>query len=260
MSKPKGYVDPEYLRMGARIADQVKRHSYTLMRIEAGHKVLDIGCGPATDTIPLASLVGPTGQVLGVDYDGAMIAEADQRAKEAGVSAWVNHRHADAMLLPFGPGYFDSCRSERLFQHLLNPVQALAEMTRVTKSDGWIVVLDTDWGTMSTDTAEVDIERRLVRFWAEGHLYNGYSGRQLYRLFKRQGMSDILIEMFPFYSTDYALARRAMVADTTEQEAVKAGIITEDELRRWHTDLEEADAEGVFFCSLSQMLVAGRKA
>jgi ubiquinone/menaquinone biosynthesis C-methylase UbiE len=88
------------------------------------------------------------------------------------------------MSLPFETDYFDSCRSERLFQHLSNPAQALSEMTRVTKSGGWVVVLDTDWGSLSTNSDETDIERRLARFMAESFLQNGYSGRKLYRLFK----------------------------------------------------------------------------
>ena len=260
MSKPKGYVDTEYLRVVGNLVQQFKQRSYALMQIQPGHTVLDVGCGPGTDTISLAGLVGSAGQGVGVDYDPAMIGEADQRAVKAGVSSWVRHKQADAASLPFESDTFDSSRSERLFQHLLNPIQALSEMTRVTKPGGWIVVLDTDFGTLSTDTAEVDIERRLARFKAEGHLHNGYSGRQLYRLFKRQGINDISIEMVPVYLTDYALARQTTVADSLEQEALKAGIVTEDELRRWHADLEKADAEGVFFCSASQMLVAGRKA
>jgi hypothetical protein len=37
----------------------------------------------------------------------------------------------------------------------------------VTKPNGWIVVFDTDWGTLSFDTPEVELERRFVRFQAD---------------------------------------------------------------------------------------------
>ena len=53
-----GYVDSEYLKMLARLTKPVKQLTYELMQIEPGHKVLDVGCGPATDTIQLAPLVG----------------------------------------------------------------------------------------------------------------------------------------------------------------------------------------------------------
>lgn len=259
MSPAKGYVDPEYLRVIGNQLNHIKQRSYALMQIQPSHKVLDLGCGPGTDTIPLASLVGVNGQVIGADYDGAMIAEAERRAELAGVNTWVGHKRVDAMSLPFETGYFDSSRSERLFQHLPNPAQALSEMTRVTKPGGWVVVLDTDWGSLSTDTDETDIERRLARFLAESSLHNGYSGRKLYRLFKQQNLADISFEVFPVTTPDYALARQATQAERIEQEALKAGVITSEELQRWQTSLKQADSEGVYFCSVNLKLFAGRK-
>ncbi len=259
MSQPKGYVDPEYLRVIGNQLNHIKQRSYALMQIQPGHKVLDLGCGPGTDTIPLAPLVGVNGQVIGADYDEAMIAEAEQRAEQAGVNTWVRHKRVDAMSLPFETDYFDSCRSERLFQHLPNPAQALSEMTRVTKSGGWVVVLDTDWGSLSTDSDETDIERRLARFLAESFLHNGYSGRKLYRLFKQQNLADISFEVFPVATPNYALARQGTQAERIEQEALKAGVITSEELHRWQTGLEQADSEGIYFSSVNVMLFAGRK-
>ena len=259
MSQPKGYVDPEFLRTIGNHFNYIKKRSYALMQIQPDHRVLDLGCGPGTDTIPLAPLVGVNGQVIGADYDEAMIAEAEQRAKQAGVNTWVRHRRVDAMSLPFETDYFDSCRSERLFQHLLNPAQALSEMTRVTKSGGRVVILDTDWGSLSTDSDETDIERRLARFLAESFLHNGYSGRKLYRLFKQQNLADISFEVIPVVTTNYALARLGTQAEKIEQKAIKAGVITSEELRSWQAGLEQADSEGVYFCSVNVMIFAGRK-
>ena len=107
MTQAKGYVDSDFLRLIEEMVATYKQRTYSLMQIESGHKVLDVGCGPGTDTIPLALLVGETGQVVGVDYDQEMLAEADQRAEEAGVGGWVTHQHADAAALPFEPNRFD---------------------------------------------------------------------------------------------------------------------------------------------------------
>jgi len=259
MTAPKGYVDPEYLRITGDLLNQIKQRSYARMQIQPGHKVLDVGCGPATDTIPMANLVGSTGQVVGLDYDNAMIVEADSCSEKAGVSSWVDHKCADATSLPFESGYFNSCRSERLFQHLLDPAAALAEMVRVTKPGGWVVVLDTDWGSGGIDTTEVDIERRLTRFDTECMLNNGYAGRQLYRLFKKQGLADVAYEVFPIVFTNYTLAREIWTMDRLEQEALTKKIITENELHRIHADLEQADADGVFFSYGCMIQVAGCK-
>ena len=257
MSQPKGYVDTEYLQIVATVTEHVKRRSYALMGIQSGHRVLDVGCGPGTDTLALSRLVGGTGQVVGVDYDEAMIIEADKAAGEADVGVRVKHRRADASALPFESGEFDSCRSERLFQHLCHPEQALSEMVRVTKPGGWVVVVDTDWGSLSIDSPHVDIERRVVRVHTERCLNNGYSGRQLYRLFRQQGLGGIVVEGFCLPVLSYPLARQIAVLDEAEAEALSAGVVSSEELAIWRAALERADADGAFFSSGSVVVVAG---
>jgi ubiquinone/menaquinone biosynthesis C-methylase UbiE len=258
-SQPKGYVDTVYLDTVQKLVNDYKRLTYEQMRLRQGQKVLDVGCGPGTDTIPLAQLVSPSGQIIGVDYDTMMIAEAKQRAQKAGVSDWVIHKCADANELPFESDYFDACRAERLFEHLLNPAKALSEMVRVTKSGGWIVVLDSDWGTFSMDANEIETERRLVRFFSEHSLNNGYSGRQLYRLFKQQGLADISTQMCGVTFTDYPFTRQLVLMDKSEPEALAQGVIKVQELEQLHDFWEQAHADGDFFASVSMILVSGRK-
>jgi ubiquinone/menaquinone biosynthesis C-methylase UbiE len=253
-----GDVDAEYLQRVAELVQQPKRRTYELMHIQPGSKVADVGCGPGTDTIALAHLVGPTGKVVGIDFNPTFLAQADERANQAGVRTWVTHQHADATNLPFEANTFDACRSERLLQHLPHPEQALAEMVRITRPGGWLVIADADWGTLSIDTSEIAIERRLVRLEADMHT-NGYAGRQLYRLLKRQHLADIVIEMIPVYFTHYALAEQVIGPAELAQEALRQDVITEAEAQRWSASLAQADAEGVFFASVMGVLIAGRK-
>ena len=132
-------------------------------------------------------------------------------------------------------------------------------MVRVTRSGGWIVVLDSDFDSISTDTTEFEIEQRLKRFRVEHFLHNALAGRQLYRLFKQQNLGDITVEMCPIYVTDLAVGRQGALMDELEQKALAAGIITTAELQRWHESQEQAAADGVFFGSINQVMVAGRK-
>ena len=258
MPHVRGYVDAEYLKVAAAVTERVKQRSYILMGIRPGHKVLDVGCGTGTDTVPLAGLVYDQGQVVGIDYDEEMIAEADRSAADAGASHYVKHVQADATALPFESNEFDSSRSERLFQHLPHPEQALSEMVRVTKPGGWIVVLDADWGSASIDSPHVDIERRLMRVLTEHCHNNGYSGRQLYRLFRQHDLGDIVVEAFALPILSYPLARQLGQLENAEREAASAGIISSEELAIWSASLRQADEEGVFFASVSIVIVAGR--
>jgi hypothetical protein len=133
-------------------------------------------------------------------------------------------------------------------------------MARVTKPGGWVVIQDADHGTWSIDTPEVDIERRLTRVLAERMVFNGYAGRQLYGLFKRQQFIDINVEIRPLYFTNYTQFRYGTQMDIIEREALSAGLVTEEELKRWQLYLEEAETAGTFFAQAAAVLVAGRKA
>jgi ubiquinone/menaquinone biosynthesis C-methylase UbiE len=259
MTLPGDFIDPQYLDAMAELIKQNKQRTYTWMHILPGHCVLDVGCGPGIDTIALASLVGTSGHVVGVDIDAAMIAEAERRAEQAGCTGWCRHQQGNAMSLPLETSSFDSCRSERLFQHMYNPADVLEEMARVTKPGGWVVILDADHGTWSIDTPEVDIERRLTRAIAERMVVNGYAGRQLYGLFKQQHFVDINVEIRPLYFTNYAQFRYGTQMDVIEREALAADFVTKKELKRLRRNLEEADNTGTFFAHAVGVLVAARK-
>ncbi len=252
-------ADSTYLQLTADLMRSAKERSHERMRIGPGSRVLDVGCGPGTDTLVLAGRVGEAGSVEGVDFDPEMVAEAERRAAAAGVAERTRHRQGDAASLPFGDGAFDATRSERLFQHLREPERALAEMVRVTRPGGWVVVLDTDWGTRVVDTPEVEAERRLARVLPERILANGYSGRRLFGMFRRAGLDELSVEVFPVAVHSYPTWRYLSKMEETEQEAVEAGILTEEEVRRLHESLEAAEAEGAFFGMSSLIMVAGRK-
>lgn len=253
-----GYVDAHYLELAAQIGRRDKERTWAMMQIAGGQRALDVGCGPGLDTVALAALVGPNGSVTGVDHDPAMVAAADTRAEAAGVTEWTHHQVAEATRLPFAAESFDACRSERLFQHLPQPDQALAEMIRVTRPGGLVVVMDTDYSTLTIASRETDIERRLARYTAE-RLHSGYVARHLYGMFRRAGLLDVSVEVSPQPFLSYPLARLGWL-DEVERLALAAGVVTEEALARWRADLEDAEQAGAFFASLNHILVVGRKA
>ncbi|MGH8573034.1 MAG: methyltransferase domain-containing protein, partial [Gammaproteobacteria bacterium] len=243
----------------ARLLRALKDDSYDWMQLEHGHRVLDLGCGPGTDTLALAERIGSDGMVVGIDRDPAMVKEAARRAREAHLGTRIVHYPADATRLPLRSGSCDASRSERLFQHLSDPAGALGELLRVTRRGGWVVVLDTDWGTLSLYSPEIEIERRLARVHADHLLHNGYAGRQIYHLFKRQGVADVRVAVYPVYARDLAQVRALIVLDEVERKAIDLGVLAPAELSRWHASLQALEAEGGIFCTATVVMVAGRK-
>jgi len=258
MSEPRNYIDTKYLNLLADLLKQDKERTYTWMHLQPGQTVLDVGCGPGIDTIPLAQIVGKSGQVIGVDHDATMIAEAERRAEQAGCSAWCCHLRADATALPLQTNTCDGCRSERLFQHVPDPAAVVSEMVRVTKPGGWVVVFDADWSTFSIDTPEVDLEQRLLRYRLEHLVQSGYVGRQLYGLFRRQHFTDIAVELRPLSLTDYTSCRYSCHLEVLEADALAAQVISQQELQCWRQSLERAQAHGEFYSHIMGVLVAGR--
>jgi 2-polyprenyl-3-methyl-5-hydroxy-6-metoxy-1,4-benzoquinol methylase len=54
--------------------------------LQPGMKVLDIGCGPGRLTIPIATQVGPQGEVVAIDLQPGMLRRAQERAKAANLN------------------------------------------------------------------------------------------------------------------------------------------------------------------------------
>jgi ubiquinone/menaquinone biosynthesis C-methylase UbiE len=260
MTHPLGYVEPRYLEAIGEYLRPLKERSYAAMNIQLGHHVLDSGSGTGIDTLALARLVGPLGRVVGVDFDPDMVAAARARAERANIDGWVEHITGDVTSLPFEDGTFHASRCDRLFQVLPDPSQALAEMVRVTRRGGWVVAIDTDWGTLSIHTDEVELERKLARVQAESVRPNGYIGRQLYGLFNSHGLTDVSVEMVTNIASDYAGARIGYGLDRLERAALQMGALTAEELKRLRESFERADSRGAFFSSVGMMLAVGRKA
>ncbi|MBM3471447.1 MAG: hypothetical protein FJX73_11755 [Armatimonadetes bacterium] len=90
--------------------------------------------------------------------------------------------------------------------------------------------------------------------------HNGYAGRQLYRLFKQQGLVNVSFEVFPLVVTNYAFARQVWSLDKLFGESVAMNVVTEAEVNKIQREFEQADAKGVFFGYGCMALVAGQKA
>ncbi|MGI0071554.1 MAG: ubiquinone/menaquinone biosynthesis methyltransferase [Thermoplasmata archaeon] len=101
-------------------------------------RILDLGCGTGELT-RLAAHHFPAARVVGLDFTAAMLAVARRRT---GVSARVGYGRGTAMRLPFRDGVFDLATNAFLARNLANLDTALAEMRRVLRPGGVLLVLE----------------------------------------------------------------------------------------------------------------------
>lgn len=223
------------------------------LRLRKGQAVLEAGCGPGFDVVEMAQRVGRRGRVIGVDASMAMVTEA--RGRSNGLNLPVEFEVGDARALPFADATFDACRSERMLLHVPGAEWALAELVRVTKPGGRVVVYDEDWDTFFIDSPYRDLTRAIIRSLGD-RLANPWIGRQLPRLFRANGMTDITVTThtvvfdYEFFELNFA----THVAWMQEQ-----GLARRDELARWSQDLYEAHQTGHFFVAQPVFVVAGTK-
>lgn len=258
MSEYGGYVDQGYLERSAELVNELKRRSLEQLGLNRGASVLDVGCGPGIDTADLGAIVGPTGRVVGVDADADMVELASKRAEEFGVRAWVEHQHADASRLPFPDDEFDGVHSERLIQHLADPSETVEEFIRVVKPGGRVVVVDTDWASLSVDTTLTSTARRLFDYKTYGLTRNGPAGRQLLRLLRDANLENIQVEPFALYSTLDVFKLIAMWDELVEM-AVRENVASLDEVQALDDELQERERRGAFFGTLNLVLASATK-
>lgn len=259
MNNHQGYVNKNYLENASLVFKEIKQDSYKKMSITAGDRVLDVGCGPGIDVAGLAKLVTPKGLAVGVDHDSELIVEAKTLADSRGVTDAVELHVHDVTTLPFDNDYFDSCRSERVFMHLADPLATLKEMYRVTKPNGRIVVTDSDWSSLSIDCQSSDTEMKLFQFHRDKVMAGGYTGRSLFRFFQATGISDIQINIFPLFTTNLNAFSSLVRLQFIEERALAEKAISEEKLGKWREQLQQAADDDCFFCSMNIISVSGTK-
>ncbi|HEY7079200.1 MAG TPA: methyltransferase domain-containing protein, partial [Nitrososphaeraceae archaeon] len=234
-----------------------KKLMSSLLNIGNNQSILDVGCGTGDDVISLAELVGNTGRVTGVDNSEKMIMEARKRyelkAKEK--LPTVEFHIGNVLHLDFADNSFDCSRAERLLIHIDDPRKAIAEMVRVTKSGGRIVIFDLDMDGAMVNHNNRTLTRKIMHLMCYS-VVNGWIGRQLPSLFKEAGLRNIKIVPHVLLS-HYTLF--VHICNGIIKNALQSGALTEDEYKQMWSYLERKDQEGEFLAAIPGFIVYGQK-
>ena len=117
-----------------------KRFAVEATRTGAGMRVLDLAGGTGDLARLFAERVGPSGEVVLTDINGAMLAAGRDRLINAG--RIVPAVQCDAEKLPFADARFDRVSIAFGLRNVTNKDRALAEMRRVLKPGGVAAVLE----------------------------------------------------------------------------------------------------------------------
>jgi demethylmenaquinone methyltransferase / 2-methoxy-6-polyprenyl-1,4-benzoquinol methylase len=124
--------------MTAGLHHQWRRRAADLAAVGPGDRVLDVATGTGDLALELARRVEPDGEVIGVDFSHEMLA----RAREKAGSARVVFQWANALALPYGDGEFAAATVGFGARNFSDLDRGLAEMARVVRPGGHVVVLE----------------------------------------------------------------------------------------------------------------------
>ena len=226
------------------------------LALNIGEDVLDIGSGPGLLAAEIAAEVGVDGSVHGIEPSDDMRVLA-RRRRLAASSSRVEFRAGDACALPFGPESFDVAVATQVYEYVEDMPAALAEVYRVLRPGGRLLVLDTDWDSIVWHSNDRERMQRILAAWDE-HLVDPHLPRRLTGLLKRAGFALSRREVVPLLNTGY------------DPDAFSAGLIgfiagfvpgrdglTGTDARAWADDL--VSLGGDYFFSLNRYLFVAVK-
>jgi ubiquinone/menaquinone biosynthesis C-methylase UbiE len=138
-----------------------------------GERVLELGPGPGMFTVEAAQRVGPEGRLVAVDIQPKMIAQVEERVREAGLTNVETHV-ADAYHLPLDDTSVDRAFLVTVLPEIPNQARALAELHRVLKPGGLLSITeefaDPDYPfafetVRRVEAAGFKLDQRFGNFW-----------------------------------------------------------------------------------------------
>ncbi|HYX20540.1 MAG TPA: bifunctional demethylmenaquinone methyltransferase/2-methoxy-6-polyprenyl-1,4-benzoquinol methylase UbiE [Thermoanaerobaculia bacterium] len=117
-----------------------KRFAIAVARPRRGERMLDVASGSGDLALALARAVGPSGEVWATDVNRRMLERGRDRLLDQG--ALVPAVQCDGERLPFASGRFDCVTVAFGLRNMTHKERALAEMARVLKPGGRLVILE----------------------------------------------------------------------------------------------------------------------
>jgi SAM-dependent methyltransferase len=132
------------LRRWHAMGEELYREIASLARARVGVEILVSGCGDGVTAVWLAARTGAA--VIGLDPDAARISRAETRAR-AGAGVAPSYEVAPLDDLPHENAVFDCAIGEPSVAGARRPARAVAELARVTRPGGHVILLVPTWSS-----------------------------------------------------------------------------------------------------------------
>ncbi len=200
-----GSTDAEHerlIRQAARLTLLTERF-FRDAGIGPGQRVLDLGSGVGDVAMLAARLVGPSGEVVGIERDQRSIARARSRVAEAGLHN-VSLTQSDVNQIASDKP-FDAAVGRFIMMFLPDPVAILRSLSQVIRPGGVLAFLEISWAPFLLLSAHLPLWSAGASLIHETFQRSGANmemGLALYRMFQEAGLPAPTMHMEMLLGSD----------------------------------------------------------
>ena len=165
----------------------------------------------------------------------------------------------DLTALPLDDARFDAAACTQVLLYVGDVPKALAELHRVLKPGGRLVIVETDWSGTILNSADQDLTREMIGSWDKAVASPNLPAR-LRPLLENAGFSNTRVEALPVLRTsttpnEFVSSIIAWFAKTAPQHSA----VSEDQAQAWHAGIQRLSDEGAFFFCVNRFLFSAVK-
>jgi ubiquinone/menaquinone biosynthesis C-methylase UbiE len=162
--------------------------------VQTGDVVVDLGCGPGFTALELATWVGPSGHVHGIDVNADFVEFGRSVAKDRGLEETVTFHHVTDRALPLSDDSIDCIVAKNVFVYVDDPLETYQECHRVLRKGGRVLAIEGDWDFTLAEPVPEDDWKALIRA-ASVAFRTPTIGRQLHKVARAADFAEVTVSV-----------------------------------------------------------------